>query len=169
MTRGGRSRWRWGGTILAAAAALALAVNLLANLPAPASSPDNVNSQNDGSGETGSSTSGLVKLTAAPTSSPSPSPSPAASPTASQPPEPAADPTEGWLNVPYLSQLPELPTGCEATAIAMLLQYAGLDWSKLDVADALPVSGDPNRGFYGDPHSWNGGVIYPAALLGFFQ
>src|SRR5690606_26676624 len=35
------------------------------------------------------------------------------------------------LNVPIISQLPELPTGCEITAVTMMLQYLGLDVDKI--------------------------------------
>ena len=37
-------------------------------------------------------------------------------------------------------QLPELPTGCEATAIATLLRLNGVDASKTDIADVMPKS-----------------------------
>lgn len=40
-------------------------------------------------------------------------------------------------NVPVIKQLPELPTGCEVTSLAMLLQYNGFNFSKLDVANTI--------------------------------
>ncbi|GAA0604930.1 hypothetical protein GCM10009001_22720 [Virgibacillus siamensis] len=70
--------------------------------------------------------------------------------------------------VPTLYQYPELPTGCEATALAMLLNWAGVNLSKYDVADALPkgdevrfVNGEwlganPDLLFVGDPYSDEG-------------
>lgn len=70
-------------------------------------------------------------------------------------------------SVPMLSQYPQLPTGCEATAAAMLLQAYGYDAGKEAVADALP-KGDfeqhngeeyaphPNCAFIGDPYSEQG-------------
>jgi uncharacterized protein YvpB len=81
-----------------------------------------------------------------------------------EPVEPAPV-AERWLDAPYLSQLPDLPTGCEATAVAMLLRYAGADVSQYDIADTMPYDWDPDLGFGGDPYSYDGGVIYPPALL----
>lgn len=55
-------------------------------------------------------------------------------------------------------QLPELPTGCEATAIATLLRLNGVDVSKTDVANAMPKSDtDFVHSFLGDPYSETGG------------
>lgn len=55
-------------------------------------------------------------------------------------------------------QLPELPTGCEATALSTLLRLNGVDVGKIEVADALPKSGtDFVHAFWGDPYSVNGG------------
>ncbi len=41
-------------------------------------------------------------------------------------------------NVPLINQFPELPTGCEATALTMLLRYHGVNVSKKDIADTIP-------------------------------
>ena len=71
------------------------------------------------------------------------------------------------LAVPLISQLPELPTGCEMTATTMMLQYAGVKIDKMRFAAAVPRSSDPNSGFVGEPTS-NVGVglyIYPQGLL----
>jgi uncharacterized protein YvpB len=69
------------------------------------------------------------------------------------------------LDVPLIMQLPELPTGCEATATAMMLQYAGSPLTKFDVALEMPYSDDPNQGFVGDPFTKSGFTIYPQALM----
>ncbi|MFD1020161.1 C39 family peptidase [Thalassobacillus hwangdonensis] len=67
--------------------------------------------------------------------------------------------------VPVFDQYPELPTGCEATSLAMLLNWGGVSVSKFDVADSLPkgpkvnevdgnwTGGNPNVAFVGDPYS----------------
>lgn len=79
-------------------------------------------------------------------------------------------------DVPLLAQMPELPTGCEVTSLAMLLQYEGVAVEKEDVAKHLPrvevpsyeeegmVGGDPNDGFVGDPFSDEGYGVYHAPI-----
>lgn len=52
-------------------------------------------------------------------------------------------------------QMPELPTGCEATALGTLLRMNGVDVTKFDVADAMP-KGDGSDfvySFWGNPYS----------------
>jgi uncharacterized protein YvpB len=76
------------------------------------------------------------------------------------------DPTASVrLEVPLIMQNPELPTGCEATATAMMLQYAGSSMTKLDVVAEMPYSDDPYRGFVGNPFTESGFTIYPQALM----
>ncbi|MGG1556296.1 C39 family peptidase [Paenibacillus ferrarius] len=81
--------------------------------------------------------------------------------------------------IPALSQLPELPNGCEAVAATMLLNWAGLPISKEDVAAALPkgelpytnedgavVGGNPRDVFVGDPFDVGYGIYHaPIAAL----
>lgn len=68
------------------------------------------------------------------------------------------------LDVPILCQYPELPTGCEATAAAMLLQFYGVDitperfaseWLEYDetfyYCDESLVRPDPDQVFVGNP------------------
>lgn len=52
-------------------------------------------------------------------------------------------------------QMPELPTGCEATALGTLLRMNGVNVTKLDVADAMPKSdgSDFVYSFWGNPYS----------------
>jgi len=80
-------------------------------------------------------------------------------------------PTSYHLTVPIVSQLPELPTGCEITAVEMMLQYAGAKVNKLQLASEMPRSDDPNQGFVGEPDSEYGyGLyIYPRGLLSTVQ
>lgn len=56
-------------------------------------------------------------------------------------------------------QYPELPTGCEATAVSTLLRMYGYNVSKTEVADAMPKSDwDFVDCFWGDPYSEYGGM-----------
>lgn len=52
-------------------------------------------------------------------------------------------------------QMPELPTGCEATALGTLLRMNGVGVTKFDVADAMPKSdgSDFVYSFWGNPYS----------------
>lgn len=72
------------------------------------------------------------------------------------------------LDAPIINQFPELPRGCEVTALAMLLQYKGIAVDKMDLAnkvvkDQTPLRkdnnkifwGNPNDGFIGDMYSYN--------------
>jgi uncharacterized protein YvpB len=77
----------------------------------------------------------------------------------------ATSPLSVRLEVPLIMQLPELPTGCEATATAMMLQYAGSPLTKLTVATEMPYSSDPSQGFVGNPFTEDGFTIYPQALM----
>ncbi|MEW9676032.1 C39 family peptidase [Lentibacillus sp. L22] len=70
--------------------------------------------------------------------------------------------------VPTINQHPELPTGCEATSLAMLLTWAGKTVSKFAVVEKLSkgekvrfVDGtwygaNPNDQFVGDPYTDDG-------------
>lgn len=72
------------------------------------------------------------------------------------------------LEVPIISQLPELPRGCEVTSLAMLLAHAGVIIDKMELAanikkDDTPYEnkngniyyGHPNNGFIGDMYDRN--------------
>lgn len=52
-------------------------------------------------------------------------------------------------------QMPELPTGCEATALGTLLRMNGVNVTKFDVADAMPKSNGSDfvYAFWGNPYS----------------
>lgn len=63
-------------------------------------------------------------------------------------------------------QLPELPTGCEATAASTLLRMSGMYVTKLEVADAMPKSDtDFVYAFLGDPYSYNGWACAPPCIV----
>lgn len=90
--------------------------------------------------------------------------------------DPAPAPVEHHYqvpNTPALSQLPELPNGCEAVAATMLLNWAGLPVTKEEVADALPrgemptenddgafVGGNPEDVFVGNPYEAGYGIYH---------
>lgn len=70
------------------------------------------------------------------------------------------------LDIPVISQLPELPRGCEVTSLAMLLQNAGVNVDKMELGqriekDPTPYQmkdgqvffGHPNVGFVGDMYN----------------
>jgi uncharacterized protein YvpB len=68
-------------------------------------------------------------------------------------------PSSIHLDVPLILQKPELGCGCEVTALAMMLRYAGAHTDKMTLAaqvDKVPWSysnglhGNPNVGFVGD-------------------
>ncbi|WP_257350897.1 C39 family peptidase [Pseudalkalibacillus decolorationis] len=72
------------------------------------------------------------------------------------------------LDVPLISQQPELARGCEVTSLAMMLQYAGVNVDKMTLAeqvkkDPTPYSekdgnvyfGNPNTGFVGNMYTFS--------------
>lgn len=82
------------------------------------------------------------------------------------------------ITVPTLCQYPQLPTGCEATAAAMILQYYGLkitaeefarDWLVCDsnfyTMNGLPYGPNPNVVFAGDPFSAYSYGCYAAPIV----
>lgn len=69
------------------------------------------------------------------------------------------------LFVPLIAQRPELPTGCEITAVTMMLQYKGVSVTKMQLAKAMPRSSDPNKGFVGSPYKKSGWYVYPKGLM----
>lgn len=79
-------------------------------------------------------------------------------------PELPPKPASAMLDAPVVKQLPELPPGCEIVSLTMLLQYYGIEKSKMDlvqemVKDPTPVRwengaiaywGNPYTGYVGD-------------------
>ncbi len=70
------------------------------------------------------------------------------------------------LDVPAISQLPELERGCEVTSLTMLLRHAGVDVDKTELAKEIKKNGEkrhvidgvihyghPNEGFVGNMHT----------------
>ena len=80
------------------------------------------------------------------------------------------------VEIPMIMQNPELPTGCEATAVAMLLQGYGYNVTKEEVARAIPTckmetfngkryTSHPEEAFYGNPFSKSGYGIFSPAMV----
>ncbi len=76
-------------------------------------------------------------------------------------------PEETNLSVDTIWQLPELPTGCETTALTMVLNYHGFSVDKTTIADDYLVmaTDDYPVGFSGDPYSYEGAGIWPPGLV----
>lgn len=87
-------------------------------------------------------------------------------------------PGKNLLDVPLISQYPELPSGCEVTALAMALHYYGVQVDKTTLADQMPYDrtplkrdhnhrivqwGDPEVGYVGNPYKL-GTTINPNPL-----
>ena len=69
------------------------------------------------------------------------------------------------LDVPVILQYPELPRGCEVTSLAMLLNFAGIEVDKMELAekikkDETPYSIKGNRVYFGNPNDGFVGDIY---------
>jgi uncharacterized protein YvpB len=73
------------------------------------------------------------------------------------------------LDVPYLSQLPDMPTGCEVVSVTMMLNHAGVAVTKEEIAARIPYAANPNEGFTGSVYDGgdflSGGIVWPPALL----
>jgi Uncharacterized protein conserved in bacteria len=81
------------------------------------------------------------------------------------------------LDVPVLLQKPELPNGCEITALTSLLNFAGYGIDKVTLSDNyLPMEpfykkdnklygADPNVAFSGDPKDPGGWFVYAAPTV----
>lgn len=55
-------------------------------------------------------------------------------------------------NAKVISQRPEMPTGCEITAVTMMVNFAGKNITKDQAAKIMPRSLNPNKGFIGSPY-----------------
>lgn len=70
------------------------------------------------------------------------------------------------INLEYVSQYPDLPSGCESVSLTMLLNYNGFDITKNELVDNyLIYSYDYVHGFCGDPYSsYVGGGCYAPGM-----
>ncbi|WP_114570889.1 C39 family peptidase [Exiguobacterium flavidum] len=75
------------------------------------------------------------------------------------------------LGVKHISQLPEMPMGCEITSLTMSLNYKGHRLDKMSMAKQMKYSSrfDPTEGFSGSPYRIQADHIYqsifPQALI----
>ncbi len=67
-------------------------------------------------------------------------------------------------NAEVICQNPELPTGCEMTAVTMMLRYAGVNINKFQVANETPRSSNGDYGFVGNPYSVTGWWVFPTGI-----
>lgn len=75
-------------------------------------------------------------------------------------------------DVPLILQKPELDRGCEVTSLAMLLQYAGVEVDKMELAekvkkDRTPYRNDNGTYYYGNPNDGFVGDIYTFNKMGY--
>lgn len=74
------------------------------------------------------------------------------------------------LRVPLIKQLPELPTGCEVTSLAMAINNYGIKMSKTVLADVFLEKGeyraaDYRKVFVGDPREVNAYGCYADVIV----
>ena len=70
------------------------------------------------------------------------------------------------IDVDFINQNPELPTGCESVSLSMAFNALGYPTSKTELADNyMPIGGSYVTTFFGDPHENDGTGIYPPGLV----
>lgn len=82
-------------------------------------------------------------------------------------PEITETPFHAYIEMSNILQRPELPTGCEATALTIDLNYIGIPISKMETVSYMPQKGygnDINYSFIGDPTMNSGLGIFTPGL-----
>lgn len=80
-------------------------------------------------------------------------------------------PDTAFIDVPFVNQNPELPTGCEITSLTEVLNFYGFDIDKESLARTyLPMMQELQSGayiyyFYGSPWSSNGSGCFSPAIV----
>lgn len=81
--------------------------------------------------------------------------------------DPSKAPPSKYMHqgAPLILQLPELPRGCEVTVLAMLLQEAGVNVDKMELAskvrkDTTPFQKSGGKTYFGNPHDGFVGDMY---------
>lgn len=79
----------------------------------------------------------------------------------------AASAAGNRLDAPFIRQMPELARGCEVTSLAMMLQDAGVNVGKMQLAKEVKKVPFKSNGFYGNPYEGFVGNIYTFSESGY--
>lgn len=75
--------------------------------------------------------------------------------------------TDTVVDIAPIRQYPELPRGCEVTSLAMLIQAAGGDVDKMELAEKIEKVPYFEEGYYGNPHNGFVGNMYTLSAKGY--
>lgn len=75
--------------------------------------------------------------------------------------------TEKTLDISVIRQMPELDRGCEVTSLAMLIQSAGKQADKMELAEQIDKVSYNQDGYQGNPHKGFVGNMYEFSKPGY--